>query len=204
MKLNIQHLQRTVEEGKADSEMVNRISATLIEQIDSLSAIANEFSDFAKMPQAKNARINLVTKLKNLLQLFENTDRAKISLELNNHKKVYIFADKEQLMRVFINLVKNSLQSIPKGRKGMIRIQLEVKEDLTARLTISDNGKGIPEDIRDKLFEPNFTTKSGGMGMGLAISFNIIRSLGGKIWYETIINQGTTFFIELPQSVEKS
>ncbi len=204
MKLNIQHLQRTVKEGKANPEMVNRISATLIEQIDSLSAIANEFSDFAKMPRAKNARINLVTNLKNLLQLFENTDRVEIGLDLGSHKKIYIFADKEQLMRVFINLVKNSLQSIPKSRKGTIRIQLEVKDDLTVRVTIRDNGKGIPEEIRDKLFEPNFTTKSGGMGMGLAISYNIVRSLGGKIWYDTILNEGTTFFIELPQSVEKS
>jgi len=203
MKLNVQHLQRTMEEGKDDPAVVSRISATLIDQIDSLSAIANEFSDFAKMPKARNARVNLVSKLKNLLQLFETTEKARITLDLGQLKRVEVFADKEQLMRVFINLVKNGLQSIPEGREGLIRISLQEDEDGTARITVSDNGKGIPEEIRDKLFHPNFTTKSGGMGMGLAISYNIIRSLGGRIWYETILDVGTTFFIELPHSVEK-
>ncbi|MEN8157635.1 MAG: ATP-binding protein, partial [Bacteroidota bacterium] len=188
MKLNVQHLQRTIMEGKDDPGMVDRISATLIEQIDSLSAIANEFSDFAKMPGAKSARINLVTKLKNLLQLFETTEKAEISLDLGSLEKVYVYADKEQLMRVFINLVKNGLQSIPESRKGTISISLEVEEQ-GAMVTIADNGKGIPEEIKDKLFRPNFTTKSAGMGMGLAISSNIIRSMGGKIWYETVLDR---------------
>lgn len=203
MKLNVQHLHRILEEGKDDPVLVNRISATLIEQIDSLSAIANEFSDFAKMPRARNTRVNLVSKLKNLRQLFESTEKTRITLDLGPLKKVEVFADKEQLMRVFINLVKNGLQSIPDGRNGVIRIKLQEEEDGIARITISDNGKGIPEAIRDKLFQPNFTTKSGGMGMGLAISYNIIRSLGGRIWYETVLDVGTTFYIELPRTVEK-
>ena len=203
MKLNVQHLQRTIEEGKDDPEMVERISATIIEQIDSLSAIANEFSDFAKMPKARNAKINLVSKLKNLLQLFETNDRVRISMDLGSQKKVHVFADKEQLMRVFINLVKNGLQSIPEGRDGIIDIKLEVEGDQTTRVTFSDNGKGIPEEIRDKLFQPNFTTKSAGMGMGLAISYNIVRSLGGRIWYDTVLDKGTTFYVELPRLVEK-
>ncbi len=201
MKLNVQHLQRTIGEGKDDPGMVERISATLIEQIDSLSAIANEFSDFAKIPRAKNARINLVTKLKNLLQLFETTEKAEISLDLGSLERVYVYADKEQLMRVFINLVKNGLQSIPDSRRGTISISLEVEEQ-GAMVTIADNGKGIPEEIKDKLFRPNFTTKSAGMGMGLAISSNIIRSMGGKIWYETVLDRGTTFYLQLPLMVE--
>ena len=71
------------------------------------------------------------------------------------------------------------------------------------KVDISDNGKGIPEEIRDKLFQPNFTTKSGGMGMGLAITHNIIRSMGGRIWYDTVLHEGTTFHVELPESLEK-
>jgi signal transduction histidine kinase len=202
MKLNVQHLQRTFTEGRDDPEMVNRISATLIDQIDSLSAIAREFSDFAKMPQARHARINLVSKLNNLHQLFESTDRAKILIDTGKHKKIYVIADKEQLMRVFINLVKNGLQSIPEGREGNIRITLETDKE-KVRVSISDNGKGIPEEIRDKLFQPNFTTKSGGMGMGLAITYNIVRSMGGEIWYDTVLHKGTTFHVELPESFEK-
>ena len=203
MKLNVQHLQRTIEEGKTDPEMVQRISATLIEQIDSLSAIAREFSDFAKMPSARNSTINLVANLKNLQHLFETNEDASIALDLGVHKKIMIYADKEQLMRVFINLVKNGLQSIPEGREGEIRIGLELDSDLLVKVSFADNGKGIPEEIRDKLFRPNFTTKSAGMGMGLAISHNVIRSFGGRIWYETVLDKGTTFYVELPISKEK-
>lgn len=203
MKLNVQHLQRTYTEGKDDPEMVERISSLLIEQIDSLSAIAREFSDFAKMPQARHTRINLVPKLSSLQQLFETTDNARIDIDMGGHKKAYVMADKEQLMRVFINLVKNGLQSIPEGRDGLIRIELKKDPPGKVHVSVSDNGKGIPEEIRDKLFQPNFTTKSGGMGMGLAITYNIIRSLGGQIWYDTVLHQGTTFHVELPESKEK-
>jgi signal transduction histidine kinase len=209
MKLNVQHLQRTMEKGEVDPPKVDRIAATLIEQIDSLSAIANEFSDFAKMPKAKSDRVNLVSKLYNLLQLFEASERAEIILDPGPLEEVYIFVDKEQLMRVFINLVKNGLQSIPRNRKGIIRITLAVDsqqspEDPRALVTVSDNGKGIPEEIRDKLFRPNFTTKSAGMGMGLALSSSIVRSLGGKIWYETKDGEGTSFFVSLPMMLEDS
>jgi nitrogen fixation/metabolism regulation signal transduction histidine kinase len=204
MKLNVQHLQRTILEGKDEPGMIDRIAATLIEQIDSLSAIANEFSDFAKMPKPKNERINLVTKLKNLLQLFETSEKTEITLDLGAHKRVYVFADKEQLMRLFINIVKNGIQSIPEGRKGIIHIGLQVEDEKLALVTIKDNGKGIPESIHDRLFQPNFTTKSAGMGMGLAIASNIVRSLDGRIWYETALDRGTTFFIEFPLMVDKS
>jgi two-component system nitrogen regulation sensor histidine kinase NtrY len=204
MKLNVQHLQRTFEEGKGDPEKVGKIASILIEQIDSLSAIANAFSDFAQMPGAKSARVNLVSSLKNLLQLFETTEKANISLEPGSWKKVYVYADKEQLTRVFINLVKNGLQAIPDSRKGKIIIRLDVEEEEAAVVTVSDNGKGIPEEIRDRLFQPNFTTKSAGMGMGLAISGNIVRSMGGKIWYETVLDRGTSFYVRLPLMVEKT
>lgn len=203
MKLNVQHLQRTIEEGKSDPERVQRISATLIEQIDSLSAIAREFSDFAKMPSAISSRINLVAKLKNLNQLFESHEDSSIEIDLGEHKRIMVYADKEQLMRVFINLVKNGLQSIPDSRDGKIRIGLELDPEQMVRVSFSDNGKGIPEEIRDKLFRPNFTTKSAGMGMGLAISYNVIRSFGGSIWYDTVLGEGTTFHVELPISKDK-
>ncbi|MGW8317090.1 MAG: sensor histidine kinase, partial [Bacteroidales bacterium] len=119
-------------------------------------------------------------------------------------KKVFVFADKEQISRVFINLVRNGMQSVPDSRNGRIDIRMEIADDKRVVVMITDNGKGIPEGIRDRLFQPNFTTKSGGMGMGLAISYNIIRSLGGKIWFETEVNKGTTFYVELPMIVDKT
>ncbi|MBN1132871.1 MAG: GHKL domain-containing protein [Bacteroidales bacterium] len=204
MKLNVQHLQRTFKGKGSDREMIDKISRTLIEQIDSLSSIAREFSDFAKMPKAKNERINLVSKLKNTLELFEATDRIKVTMDLGGFTHLYVFADKEQLMRVFINLIKNSIQSIPENEPGKIEIRLHREDEHHALVSIKDNGKGIPDEIKDRLFHPNFTTKSGGMGMGLAIASNIIKSFNGAIWYETELNKGTNFFVRIPLDENKA
>ncbi|MEZ5070527.1 MAG: histidine kinase dimerization/phospho-acceptor domain-containing protein [Bacteroidales bacterium] len=118
MKLNVQHLQRMAATDRQDPEVIDRIYQTLIEQIDSLSAIANEFSDFAKMPTAKNARINLVTLLKNLIQLYGSSERARITLDTDAVPSAFIHADKEQLMRVFINMVRNGIQAIRRDGRG--------------------------------------------------------------------------------------
>ena len=100
MRLNVQHLRRTFEKGKADPGQVERISDTLIEQIDSLTAIANEFSDFAKMPRAKEVPVDLVSKLENLVQLFQNTERAKIILEIRAEEEVLVLGDKLSLIHI--------------------------------------------------------------------------------------------------------
>jgi len=99
---------------------------------------------------------------------------------------------------VIINLVKNGIQSVPEGREKKILITLEEAPEQTAIVTVTDNGKGIAEEVRDKLFRPNFTTKSGGMGMGLAISANIVKSMGGNIWFRTRSGEGTSFFVKVP------
>jgi len=198
MKLSIQHLQRTWnQEGINGQEAIDRISKTLIEQIDSLTSIANEFSDFAKMPRARSEIIVLPDVLKNVTDLFSSV-QARVRLEMDEKRDLKILADHEQLTRVFINLVKNGIQAVPEGIQGEILIRLKVVPGSYAIVAITDNGKGIPEEIRDKLFKPNFTTKSSGMGMGLAITSNIIRTIGGEIWYETVLNKGTTFFVKLP------
>ena len=108
-----------------------------------------------------------------------------------------IFADKEQLSRVFINLIKNAIQSIPDGRQGKVGISLVLNGD-RIRISITDNGKGIPEELQSKLFTPSFTTKSSGMGLGLSIVKSIIESFGGTISFKTKVNIGTVFVIELP------
>ncbi|HYW96647.1 MAG TPA: ATP-binding protein, partial [Bacteroidales bacterium] len=198
MKLGVQHLQRIWDDhDEKTEEQVDKITRTLIQQINNLSAIATEFSNFAKMPAAKNVRLDLVARLKDTVSLFEEYDKFKISLNTGELDHVYIYADKEQLNRVLINLVKNAMQAFSEGNTGTIDVQLE-RRDANAIISVSDNGKGIPEDIRDRLFQPNFTTKSSGMGMGLAIVKNIVESAGGKIWYETELNKGTTFYVLLP------
>jgi signal transduction histidine kinase len=198
MKLSVQHLQRSSEEDAAKQKQnLKRITQTLIEQIDHLSAIATEFSNFAKMPKTNNEEVDLKEKIIKITKLFHSTEDIEIQTNFSNTVPALVLADREQLSRVFINLVKNAIQAIPEDRNGKISISLETTE-INAIVKVMDNGRGIPVELGDKLFQPNFTTKSSGMGMGLAIVKNIIEHAGGKIRYDTIPGEGTTFIMELP------
>ena len=115
-------------------------------------------------------------------------------------KPFIISADRDQLLRCFNNLLKNAIEALPQGRAGVININNLVTEK-NILLSIRDNGKGIPENLREKIFEPNFTTKSSGTGLGLAFVKNSIENAGGKVWFETAIDEGTTFYISLPSAV---
>jgi signal transduction histidine kinase len=197
MKLSVQQLQRSWEDHSEDFDQhLERVTNTLIEQIDNLSSIASEFSNFAKMPRAVNERVNLAERIRNTLDLFPSTDKNHFNFSCDD-STICIMADKEQISRVFINLIKNAVQSIPENKTGKIRLKLEAV-NRKAVFTISDNGKGIPDDLRDKMFTPNFTTKSSGMGMGLAIVKNIIETCRGTITFHTDVKHGTTFRIEIP------
>jgi nitrogen fixation/metabolism regulation signal transduction histidine kinase len=198
MRLSIQHLQRTWKDKSKDKDhQLERISKTIIEQIDNLSAIATEFSNFAKMPQPNNEKLNLADQLKSVINLFDNTENTKIELNLNSLSEVFVYADKEQLARVFINLIKNAIQASPEGEVSKVKVSLSVTSE-KVNINVKDNGKGIPEEIRHKLFQPNFTTKSSGMGMGLAIVKSIVKNAGGDVHYSTEVNKGTVFTVELP------
>ena len=117
-------------------------------------------------------------------------------MECDVEEGIRILADREQMRRVFINLLKNAEQSIPEGRQGVIRITVRKKEG-KVEIRIRDNGQGIPENLREKIFQPNFTTKSSGMGLGLAICKRIIESMGGEIGFVSEVGVGTEFFIIL-------
>jgi two-component system, NtrC family, nitrogen regulation sensor histidine kinase NtrY len=197
MKLSVQHLQRAwADKNERFEEYLRRISRTLIEEIDNLSSIATEFSNFAKMPNAVSERLDLVSKIENVVSLFSN-ENVKFQVNLNGVNEVPVFADKEQISRVFINLFKNAIQSVEKGIDPLIVINLYIWGQWV-EVRVKDNGKGIPVEMREKLFRPNFTTKTSGMGLGLAITKNIIESAGGTIGYESEENKGTTFIIRLP------
>ena len=197
MKLNIQHLQRASTEGKGYDEYIKRVAETLIEQIDNLSNIATEFSNFAKIPTARNQVFVLSELLHKVIDLFESHDLVKLDFYSNGLDEIEVNADREQLSRAIINLIKNSIQSIPKDREGRINVLLN-RRDHMAVISVSDNGVGIPVELRDKLFSPSFTTKTSGMGLGLAIVKNIVENFSGKIWFETELGKGTTFFLEIP------
>jgi nitrogen fixation/metabolism regulation signal transduction histidine kinase len=197
MKLNIQHLQRARGRGKEYNEYIERVTATLIEQIDNLSNIATEFSNFAQIPNARNQVFDLVSQMKKVIGLFETDDRATIKFNSTEFKNINVNADREQLSRAIINLIKNAIQSIPEDKIGKIEISLTRREHM-AVIAVSDDGLGIPVELRDKLFSPSFTTKTSGMGLGLAIVKNIVENFSGKIWFETELEKGTTFYIEIP------
>jgi two-component system nitrogen regulation sensor histidine kinase NtrY len=198
MRLSVQQLKRSWKDKAPNWEKnLNKFTKTLIEQIDNLSSIANAFSDFAKMPKTENQEVDILFILNNSVELFANTENVDFETDLHGNDKVSVFADKKQLIRVFSNLFKNAVQSIPGNRKGLIKIDI-LTENENVVVKVTDNGKGIQEELGDKLFMPNFTTKSSGMGMGLAIVKNIIEDAKGTIRYETKIGEGTTFIIELP------
>ncbi|HLO58051.1 MAG TPA: ATP-binding protein [Bacteroidales bacterium] len=197
MKLSVQHLQRSWNDSRENfDEYLQKVTRTLIEQIDNLSFIASEFSNFAKMPKAISEEINIVDSIRSTLTLFTNTENVDFVFE-HESGDIPVYADKEQLSRVFINLIKNAIQSIPDNRNGKIGITLVQNRNMV-RISITDNGKGIPDELQNKLFTPSFTTKSSGMGLGLSIVKSIIESFGGNITFNTKVNHGTTFTIELP------
>jgi len=198
MKLSVQHLKRSWDDRVEDWEVyLDRVTKTLVDQIDALSAIANEFSQFAKMPKANRQKIDLILRIKNSLALFNEYREGLVTFEQENADPIFVHMDKEQLVQVFNNLVTNAIQSVPAGRTPEIRIWVERKVG-KVRVAIQDNGNGITQAIQEKLFQPNFTTKTSGMGLGLAIAKNIIENSGGKIRFETELDKGSVFYLELP------
>jgi nitrogen fixation/metabolism regulation signal transduction histidine kinase len=203
MKLSVQHLQRTWKDHAPDMDLkMERLTKTIIEQIDTLSNIATEFSNFAKMPKANLEKINIKELIVNAIALFHDSENLEITFESSVESDAFVFADKEQILRVFNNLIKNAIQAIPEDRKGKIMVALK-KEKMQFLISVSDNGNGIDEDVLDKIFVPNFTTKTGGMGLGLAMVKNIVETANGRIWFETKAGFGTTFFVSLPCYMEE-
>ena len=201
MKLSVQHLERTWKDNDSSfDKKLERFTQTLIEQIDTLTNIADEFSNFAKMPKANNETFDLSVILGRVIHLFKDTQNTDIIYRSELPKSnngYYVHADKEQLLRVFNNLLKNAIQAIPKDKKGMIDISVFIEKE-NVIVAISDNGIGISEEQKEKIFVPSFTTKTGGMGLGLAIVKNIVQSAGGKVWFTTKEQIGSTFYVSLP------
>jgi two-component system, NtrC family, nitrogen regulation sensor histidine kinase NtrY len=205
MKLNVQQLFKSwKDKAPGFDKLLERFTKNQIEYIDNLSSIATAFSSFAKMPGNNPVEINLLDQIKTTLELFKNTDGITFSVNWPHESKVMIYADREHLNSVFANLIKNGIQSIPAGKEGSIKVDLEIQNDKVI-VSISDNGSGISDDLRKKLFTPNFTTKSSGMGLGLSIAKRYIENANGRIWFESEADKGSVFYVELPliYTVEK-
>lgn len=199
MKLNIQYLKRAHSEKVDDfDQYLDKVTKVLIEQIDKLTAIATAFSNFATIPKANMKHFQVIPILRQAVTLFDANEKAKFKWELETKDDLWSYSDPDQISRVFINLIKNALQAIPDSREG--QIILNIKSDKQwSYIMVIDNGVGIDEATKEKLFVPNFTTKSSGTGLGLAISKNIIENFGGQIWCENNVSQGAQFTIKLPK-----
>jgi two-component system nitrogen regulation sensor histidine kinase NtrY len=197
MKLSIQQLLRVYDPNDPNSEQkVQKVANSIIEQIDALTKIANEFSNFAKMPRPDEVAMDILPVLENVIEVFK--EDVNCSFELNKKlDKANVFADKDQMVRTFNNLIKNALQAIPEERQGRIVITVDQLEN-NVRIRISDNGTGISDDKRMTIFVPYFTTKSNGTGLGLAMVKQIIDNHNGLIYFEANEPEGTTFSVELP------
>lgn len=208
MKLSIQHLRRAfdrVTTGPGNDEsfeaLFDRITSTLVEQIESLVRIANEFSTFARLPTRVLETLDLNEVIREAVRLL-NREGAPDRISLSLHPEpLLVEADREELRRTYINLLKNALQALPNEGDGTVLVTTGPEEGDSGpvvRSRVIDDGSGIPSDVRDKIFEPSFSTKTSGTGLGLAIAKKSIDELGGDIGYESEEGEGTTFWIRLP------
>ncbi len=201
MKLSIQHFERTWTPDAPDAKArMERFSAGLVEQIDALSRIANEFSHFAQMPPAHPHRLDLHDVARSAVALFASEPNADVVL--HGDAGLMVIADREHVLRIFTNLIKNAMQAVPEGRRAQVDVLLR-SEGNNALAEVRDNGSGITEEVRDRIFTPNFTTKSSGMGLGLAMVKRMAEQAGGRVWFESRGEAGTSFFVELPLSLAR-
>ncbi len=201
MKLNIQYLQQAIKSGRQDIDtLALKVSVTLIEQIEHLSLIASEFSNFAKMPEANPEIMNLRQSLQSLIALFQKDNKVSVEL-IDGNPDLFISMDKSYFIRIFTNLIQNAIQAIDEDKDGLVQVRYQKKED-NVLIEIKDNGSGIPEELQEKLFVPYFTTKSSGTGLGLPMTKNMIEYFNGSIWFETTLNEGSTFYVQLPLAEE--
>ncbi|MGB1283020.1 MAG: sensor histidine kinase [Polaribacter sp.] len=196
MRLSVQSFERKFNPDDPNvKEKLADYTQTLIQQIDVMSSIASAFSDFAKMPTQKREKIDVISVVKLALDIF-NEDSVSY---LPQEKELYANLDKTQLIRIVTNLIKNALQASEKEENPIIEVKV-ASEKNNIKITVSDNGKGIPEEVEGLIFEPKFTTKSSGMGLGLPMIKNIIEAYDGTISFTSKEGIGTVFIVILPKT----
>ena len=196
MRLSVQSFQRRFNpEDPNIHEKIEEFSKTLIQQIDTLSSIASAFSNFAKMPAQKNETLNVVEVVRLALDIFNEP-----YVVFSAKKEVLIIEfDRTQLIRVVTNLVKNAIQAKSEERDPSVIVQVK-EENNKVIIDVSDNGIGISDENKSKIFEPKFTTKTSGMGLGLPMVKNIVETYGGTLTFTSEKNVGTVFTVTIPKT----
>ena len=200
MRLSVQMLQRsTSQQGTAEDERLQRTAATLLEQIDALSDIASSFSQYAKLPVNNPQPLDLAELVGNLVNLYDTADNIEFHYEVEPDKDYTFNGDKTNLNSAIGNIIKNATQAI--GLKPDGRIEVRLRSTGTSFVvSVKDNGKGIKEEDKKMIFVPNFTTKTGGSGVGLSLAYNIVISAGGSLTFESQEGEGTEFVVVLPNT----
>ena len=197
MRLTVQSFERKFDRNDPDVESkLREYSNTLIQQIDTMSSIASAFSNYAKMPAQQDETLNVVKITKLALDIF---NEPYIYFHSEEDEIIAKF-DRTQLIRVITNLVKNSIQAIEQAETPDPRVEVSVvSESMMVAVLVADNGIGIAEENLEKVFEPKFTTKSSGMGLGLAMVKNIVETYGGSISVSSATDKGTVFTVRFPK-----
>ena len=202
MRLSVQLLQRSAEQsGGQMEERIRRTTQTLLEQIDALSDIASSFSQYAKLPVNHPQPFDLAQLVRNLANLYDNSNNITFCVEIDPEVDFTFNGDKTNLNSAIGNIIKNATQAIGLKADGRITVRLHATETSFV-LSVRDNGKGIKEEDKKMIFVPNFTTKTGGSGIGLSLTYNIIQSAGGTITFESQEGEGTEFVITLPRTLK--
>ncbi len=195
MRLSVQSFQRMFDPKDPEiHKKVDEYSKTLIQQIDTMSKIAEAFSNFAKMPTQNLEQLDIVEVVERALEIFPS-ESIKFSA---TSSEIIATADKDQINRIVNNLVKNAIQSISENKNPNIEVELFEKDDHVC-IKVKDNGSGIDDTISQKIFEPKFTTKTSGMGLGLPMIKNIIETYNGSISFDTTKGEGTVFVVSFPR-----
>jgi nitrogen fixation/metabolism regulation signal transduction histidine kinase len=195
MRLTIQSFEHTFDPDDPESnQKLKEFSKLLIQQIDTMSEVAEAFSDFATLPKPTMKDCDLVEVTQMAINIFQH-DYIVFS---SNEAHIFHKMDRTQWIRVITNLIQNALHSVSKKKTPQIGVQI-VTEPSQTTVSITDNGSGIPDKLKSKIFEPKFTTKTAGMGLGLGIVKNIIKSHNGKISFVSTQKKGTTFSVVLPK-----
>ncbi|MFT4848694.1 MAG: two-component system nitrogen regulation sensor histidine kinase NtrY [Sediminicola sp.] len=199
MRLTVQSFQRKFDPSNPKiREKLDEYTNTIIQQIDTMSSIASAFSTYATMPAQKDETLNIVKITKLALDIF-NEDFIYFSSEVD---EIIIKFDRTQLIRVVTNLVKNSVHAIAQKQPEEPRISVRVlSEGHSVSISVTDNGVGVSDEHKHKIFEPKFTTKSSGMGLGLAMVKNIVETYNGHIALDSSLEKGTTFIVTFPKVV---
>jgi nitrogen fixation/metabolism regulation signal transduction histidine kinase len=197
MKLSIQYLQKAIQNNQPNvKELTSSVASTLIEQIDHLSKIAADFSQFANIGNKRLELINLHDVIGSLLDLYSTNPKVQVAWKALP-QELPMRVDKTHMNRLFTNLLTNALDACSERNKCIVTIAERIAGDYVV-VSITDNGDGIPAEMRSKIFTPNFTTKTSGTGLGLAMCKGIVEQAGGHIWFDTKEGEGTTFFVQLP------